>query len=880
IGIVTPHSIRNALEPGDLLRYRRIEEVMITQVIVAPTDACLTSIVALMAAHRVSCVVIIAPTASPEIASAEIAPPTHPTRNMPIGILTEQDIVQLQAQELDFDQVQAQEVMSTPLAHVQPHDSLWHAHQQMQQLRVRRLVVVNEVGELLGIMTQTSVLQAIDPLELSSVLESLQQVVEERTAALNQEIARRKQIEQSLQERESMLRKLGDNLDRGLLYQLIHDPQRGYYFSYIGAGIERLVGVKPEAILQTPNLLHDLILQEDQITMHRLTEESLQNLTPFEMQMRKRTPQGTVQWSQLRSIPQRLEDGRTVWDGIEVDITELKKTEEALRQSEARLNAFFDTAPDGMAIVDDQLRFVKINQRLAQIDGISIKAHLGKSLREVIPKIAPTIEPLYQQVLATGQPILNREISGELPSQPGIKRYWLCSYFPLTHSEGKVTLMGAIVIEISDRKQVEVELQQAKEAAEAASLAKSLFVANMSHELRTPLNAILGFVQVMQRDTLLTTEQRENLNTIDRSGNHLLNLINDILDVSKIETNRMTLKLETFHFKTLLQSIEPFIRFRAAEKGLQFHIELTDDLPQYITTDSHRLHQILINLLDNAVKFTDQGTIKLHIYRQPFLIEDPASQHTPSRQVLWFEVEDPGIGLSPSETDTIFEAFVQTQAGRASLGGTGLGLTISKKLVQMMGGDISVVSMPGQGSRFRFYLPIATTPPPPMPMEPDRQIIGLLPDRTDYRILVVDDQQENRELLTQLVKLTGMEVRAAADGQEAVALWQDWHPDLIWMDLRMLGMNGYEAVQTIRQQEQALSPNQSYTSIIALSASVFEGDRALALQAGCDDFLSKPFQQSEFFSKMAAHLNVQCVYADQEDPPAEAAVPPSSPLSA
>jgi signal transduction histidine kinase/CheY-like chemotaxis protein len=400
------------------------------------------------------------------------------------------------------------------------------------------------------------------------------------------------------------------------------------------------------------------------------------------------------------------------------------------------------------------------------------------------------------------------------------------------------------------------ELKQAKETADTANKAKSEFLANMSHELRTPLNAILGFTQIMQRDSSLKPEQQENLGIISRSGEHLLSLIGDVLDMSKIESGRITLNENSFDLYQLLQTLEEMLVIKAEAKDLSLQIKYTQELPQYIKTDENKLRQVLINLIGNAIKFTQQGGITVWVELMG------KQEHQNSPQTLRFEVEDTGAGISPEEIDTLFDAFVQTETGRKSQEGTGLGLPISRKFVQLMGGDITVKSIVNQGTVFSFDIQFSRTSEADLKaQQPTRQITGLEADQPSYRILAVDDRWENRQLLLKLLTPLGFEVKEAENGQEAINLWANWQPHLIFMDMRMPVLDGYEATKQIK----ATMKGQA-TVIIALTASAFEDECSVVLSAGCDDFLRKPFQEPVLLKKIGEHLGLRYLYTETSQP--------------
>ncbi|MBN1179396.1 MAG: response regulator [Anaerolineae bacterium] len=409
------------------------------------------------------------------------------------------------------------------------------------------------------------------------------------------------------------------------------------------------------------------------------------------------------------------------------------------------------------------------------------------------------------------------------------------------------------------QKRAEDALRLAKENAEAANRAKSIFLANMSHELRTPLNAILGFTQLMVNDARLDASQRENLDTINRSGEHLLTLINDVLAMSKIEAGRVALNPQSFDLHLLLEGLEEMFALLAHQKGLQVILDRASDVPRYVHTDENKLRQVLTNLLGNAVKFTTEGGVTLRVgakeavagesdLRRPF---DPTAQ-------LYFEVEDTGTGIAPHEMDMLFDPFVQTTSGQASQEGTGLGLPISQQFVRLLGGELSAHSQLGKGSIFKFSVPVRVVSEDEIQDQlPQRKVVGLEPGQPSYRLLIVEDRPTNRRLLVRLLSPLGFELREAVDGQEAVEIWEAWQPHLIWMDLRMPVVDGYEATRRIKATAQGQA-----TVIIALTASAFEDDRSLILSEGCDDFISKPFRPAELFDKLTQHLGVRFIYSD------------------
>lgn len=390
------------------------------------------------------------------------------------------------------------------------------------------------------------------------------------------------------------------------------------------------------------------------------------------------------------------------------------------------------------------------------------------------------------------------------------------------------------------------QLEAKAQEAETANCAKSEFLANMSHELRTPLNAILGFVQLMKRDKMLSLEQQESLAIINRSGEHLLCLIDDVLDMSKIEAGRTILHSEAFNLHLLLQTLQEMFQLRATAKGLFLNFNFDNNLPSFIISDQNKLRQVLINLLGNAIKFTEIGGVSLKT----------SYQLTATSPSLYFEVKDTGKGIASEEIDKIFEPFVQTSSGIRA-GGTGLGLAISRQFVRLMGGDIYVNSILGQGSSFSFDIQISLPDTTAEIYSAKKRVLKIAPSQPNYRILVVDDRLENRDLLTKLLVSVGFNTCSATNGKEAIALWETWQPHLIWMDMRMAIMDGYQATREIK----AKSQNQ-YTVIIALTASAFEEQQQAIFAAGCDDLVRKPFQEEVIFEKMKQYLGVEYIYEE------------------
>jgi PAS domain S-box-containing protein len=1122
VGLLTYKDIRSTLKPTDLLKLRQVCEIMTSTVFSAEPLTALIDITRLMADHQISCVVIVEKHIAPE---PDLASGSDSPNLRPIGMITERDIVHFQSLKLDFDQVQAQTVMSTPLVTIQPHDSLWLAHQQMQQQMIRRLVVTNDVGNLVGILTQTDLLQILDPIALYNMIETLQQVVDDRTAELEQEVVERQRLIQALAVSEARYRNILNNIpdpvscfqvdttitfvnqaycqyfgksEQELLGQsfltLIPEADRATQLQQIaklstsksiailehqviaadgslhwqqwtnqaicdssghitefqsigrditeqkrvetlqqqhldqltiwrnryeaagqssgqilyewntstnqitwGANTDLILGylesempgdlkgflkiIHPE---DHPMLLNDvkwcntskiapsieyrirckngdyrwvedkgqffpddqgnlvcivgfvsdisatklieterqqveaaLRAQEErwqlairgnndgiwdhdlitnQLTLsprcHEILSYSDHELTDFDQwigivhpndrdllikafqahinretqhytsEYRMRCKDGTYKWLLAR--------GQALWNeqGIPIravgsltDITEAKRdevirrqAEAALRESEERFQAFMNHTPVLAWIDNADGQIVYANSAYFRLFQRSPDQVLGKNIFDLHRvKSAQFYQESTHKVLETQQ-MLEATETVMLPD--GTTVDLLAYKFPIASPTGQ-RLVGGVAFDITERNRIEVErqqaeldLQQAKEAAEAANRAKSEFLSNMSHELRTPLNIILGFTQLLHLDQSLQAEQQEQIDIILQSGDHLLRLINSVLEMSKIDAGRMTLDETNFDLHQLLHSLEDMLLKTAVSKGLQLRFDCDASVPQFVQTDEGKLRQVLINLLSNAIKFTQIGEVRLRVEGQR------------ETNLLYFEIEDTGPGIADSELDNLFEVFVQTEAGRRSQQGTGLGLAISRRFVQLMGGDITVSSRQDEGAIFCFSIRARSVAIQPANFPKTRHAITLAPQQPTYRILVVEDQITNRKLVVRLLTRVGFEVQEAVNGQAAIEQWQSWHPDLILMDMQMPEMNGYEATQLIRSL-----PNGESAVIIALTASAFEEQRLQMLSAGCNDCIYKPFKVDNLLTTIGKYLDVNYCNTSLPDHP-------------
>jgi len=688
------------------------------------------------------------------------------------------------------------------------------------------------------------------------------------------DIEDRKQAEAQLRESEQQYRRIVDTASEGIFACNEH-----YITTFVNRRMAEMLGYEPEEMVGAKAT--DYLFEADHaIFEERMAARRYGVAERFEQIFRRKD--GRPLWVHVSATP--VFDAEHHFQGsfsMLSDITQRKMAEEELRKHRDHLEDLVKQRTEELALLNQLVYGSLVSadvgawwidfkekdtyhglDNAAQMLGYTPDKTGEKSYRlsEWSKLLADTKAafPEYTTVIDETMERFSGAISGKyknyraiypvaLPDR-SVKWFDARADVPLRDKQGQALLMTGTLIDITKLKQAEKELVEAKERAEAANRAKSIFLASMSHELRTPLNVVLGFSRLMKNDQGVPANQKENLDVIVRSGEHLLNLINNVLDISKIESGRVVLEESDADLHQLLHELQSVMSVGAGEKGLSFTLGWSPTLPRHVTVDAGKLRQVLINLIGNATKYTERGGVKLRA--------EDVSWESPQRARVRFEVEDTGPGISEEDRQRIFFPFVQLGDRAPTEAGTGLGLAISKQYVELMGGQIDVASEPGKGSVFHFEIPVAVLPAVETPAELGRgRIIGLAEGQRRFRLLIAEDQQENRLLLHKLFEPLGFDLREAVNGQEAVALFEEWHPDLIWMDIRMPVMDGLEAARRIKATEAG-----SRTKIIALTAHALEEERKPILEAGCDDLVRKPYREQELFEVMAKHLDLKYVY--------------------
>jgi PAS domain S-box-containing protein len=702
------------------------------------------------------------------------------------------------------------------------------------------------------------------------------QRVEQANQRLERELVERKETEEKLRQSEQRYRRLVDTASEGICE---FDEQ--FRITLVNRRTAQMLGYEPQEVVGWG--VREFLFEGDWAGTSARRAARRRGLTErYEQRLRRKD--GSAVWMQVSAAPVLDAEHRFVGSFVMLtDITERKRAEDelhklnqSLRESERKYRELVENANSIILRWGRDGRVIFLNEFGQRFFGYTEAEIRG---RHVVGTIVPetgsdgrSLHLLMDEVCAN--PVAFEQNINENVRRNG-ERVWVAwTNKMVLDAQGQVAEILSIGSDITARKRAEEELRrhqehledlvkqrteqlaEAKDRAEAANREKSTFLANMSHELRTPLNAVLGFSRQLRRGPDVTPRQQEALDIIVRSGEHLLNLINNVLDMAKIESGRVVLEESEVDLHQLLHEIQSLMGVGATEKGLHFALEHAPDLPRFVAVDAGKLRQVLLNLVGNAIKYTDSGGVKLRARLIRSAECGMRSAECGERAQLRFEVEDSGPGISQEDCKRIFFPFVQLGGQSPAEAGTGLGLAICKQYVELMGGRIGVAGEPGKGSVFYFSIPVSVLPSVAEPEEPNHgRLVGLAEGQPCCRLLIVEDQAENRLLLRRLLEPLGFELREAANGREAVALFKQWRPDLIWMDIRMPVMDGLEAVRRIRATKAGAD-----TKIIALTAQALEEERGPIMAAGCDDLVRKPFREQELFDALARHLRLKFIY--------------------
>ncbi|MDM8565560.1 two-component regulator propeller domain-containing protein [Candidatus Halobeggiatoa sp. HSG11] len=672
-------------------------------------------------------------------------------------------------------------------------------------------------------------------------------IIQQRNLELEKQVTKRTS---ELQESQRAMRTLVSNLP-GMAYRCRNDSN--WTMEFISDACLVLTGYEITAIINNAEISYaDIIHHNDQESVWQFVQQALQNKQPFELTYRIITKTGQLKWV--------WEQGQGVFDkngkllaleGLVSDITEQKQTEIALQNSEKRLRKMIEKSPLPMVITDANQDIEYFNDKFTELFGYTLK---DVSTAEQWWQIAYPDENYRKLVQQSWMSAIeyamahNKDIETQvwdLTIKNRTKRR--CEFYMVPLDQNSLIIMT----DITEKVKIQTELKQAKEKAEIANQIKSTFLASMSHELRTPLNGILGFAQILQYDSSITSKQQHGLNVIEQSGNHLLSLINDILDLAKIESGKIELYESGFNLSSLLIGVGEIIKIRAKDKNINFYLESMDKLPNWLYGDERRLRQILLNLLGNAVKFTDEGSVTLQVKSEK--VKDKSEK-------IKFLIQDTGIGISPKNLETIFKPFEQVGEQEQQMKGTGLGLAISKNLVELMAGKLYVSSQVNVGTQFWFEITLTSFSPKHAVSKSDynftRQLIIGIKDKSP-KLLLVDDNLENLNVLVNLLSPLGFNTQTAHNGQEGLEKAIEWQPDAIITDLIMPEMDGFELICQLRQ-----SPELKEKIIIVSSASVYDTDRERSLTIGSNAFLPKPIQIEKLLEQLQQHLDLTWVYED------------------
>ncbi len=642
----------------------------------------------------------------------------------------------------------------------------------------------------------------------------------------SEDITERTGTERELVRALSFLENVNSELP-GAVFQFKADAYGQIGFSYLSDGIQNITGDLPADVLSGAVDLLKRITLEDAPAFLGAVRQSRRDLSTFRLEFRILTASGDLRWVLANSSPSQQHDGSTIWHGFITDITEQKKIQEALRRGDERLHNALDAMKAAVWEVDVESEELYLSPEWGHLFGFTGAQYPAKG-----PDFLSFVHPDERKLLTSHTEIWEGQIEFRHLRGDGLYTWVLISGKSICDASGVPLRRVGTVLEISERKRMEHQLVEAKESAERASQAKGDFLAMMSHEIRTPLNAVLGFSDLLS-GTSLNPEQRDYLQTIQGSSSALLVVLNDVLDYSKIESGKLDLQFLPVEITKVIRTAIEIFRPQAAVKGVRIHAVFSGGLPAFLMCDGARLSQIIHNLLSNAVKFTEHGEIVVELF----------AKGAPSGAVwpVTLRVRDTGIGIDLESHPSLFDPFYQADSStKRRRGGTGLGLAIVRRLVSLLHGEIEVSSQLGAGTTFSVSLPLQEPDRDEPITEEDKKRMSLNLALLIKKILIVEDNAVNRRLVRLFLRKLGHEADEAVDGFEGVVMAQRTRYDVIFMDLEMPGMDGYEATQKIREIYGDKAPY-----IVALTAHAMPEYRERSFQAGMQAYISKPVKRDE-----------------------------------
>jgi PAS domain S-box-containing protein len=621
-------------------------------------------------------------------------------------------------------------------------------------------------------------------------------------------------------------------------------------FEFANTASERIFETEENELIGT--CLYDYLKQEERAKVDQQTHNRGEgNVNTYELKII--TKKGNAKYIHVTATPKMDENNKYLGAyGVFRDITDQKKAEDELIRISKRLALATFAGGVGVWDLDIESDTLVWDDQMFALYGVE-KANYKNAYETWIAALHPDDKDRAKEEI-------QKAIGGIKEFNTEFRICWpdgsIHNIRALANVQSDVSGKTHRIIgtnwDITEQKKTESILLKARQDAEMANKAKSVFLANMSHEIRTPLNAILGFSQLMNRDKHLTPTQREYNISIIRAGEHLLSLINDILELSKMEAGRLELNPLNVDLNALLSEIQLFFKEQIDSKHLHFKLEKAKNLPRYVLVDDNKLRRIFINLIGNAIKFTDEGEITVRVQ---------TNQINRLKSRLIVEIQDTGSGIPENEIGKLFKHFVQTSSGMSKTSGTGLGLALSRELANLMGGDITVRSEFGKGSVFTFYIVIETGRVEDVQEIIKRNVVGIENELEDFKILVVDDTDENRQVVVKLLDMVGFKTREAIDGEDAILKFEEWNPHLILMDMRMPVLDGYEATRRIKLTEKG-----KHTPIVALTASSFEDERKKIGDLDIHAYIRKPFREIELFGTIGNILDINYIYDDENTP--------------